>query len=241
MADRAVAGLCSGAYWAAFGLGLVLAWVPPVQAAETPKARKVSVKDLEGFGKDINEIDLEKMLEEQQSKTGVASARPTTVDDAPGAVTIFKAEDIANLGARTLLELLRFAPGFFQPEAPGYWTYAFAWVVTDQRPVDPPTLAGELTAYFRGLTRAVAGDKKDLPALDLARIEARLSADGRGTAHTFDAFGDGRPVDLDLVVIVQPCGSGTAILVAAERRGHPPLSPTPTEVLRTFRCDSPVR
>ena len=34
------------------------------------------------------------------------------MDDAPGAVTVFKAEDIANLGARTLLELLRFAPGF---------------------------------------------------------------------------------------------------------------------------------
>ena len=52
------------------------------------------MKDLEGFGKDITEIDLEQMIEEQQSKVGVASARPTTAEQAPGAVTVFTAEDI---------------------------------------------------------------------------------------------------------------------------------------------------
>jgi hypothetical protein len=143
--------------------------------------------------------------------------------------------------ARTGVEELRFAPGFFKPEAPGYWTYAFAWVVTDQRPVDPATLAGELTTYFRGLTRAVAAGKKDLPALDLARIEVRLEPDGRGTVHTFDAFGDGRAVDLEVVVIVQPCGSGRAILVSAARRGQPPITPPLADLLASFRCQSPVR
>ncbi|HEU5056052.1 MAG TPA: hypothetical protein VFU21_05990 [Kofleriaceae bacterium] len=138
------------------------------------------------------------------------------------------------------VEELRFAPGFFQPEAAGYWTYAFAWVVTDQRPADPATLAPELTAYFRGLTRAVAAEKKDLPALDLARIDARLAADGRGTVHTFDAFGDGRAVELDVTVTVQPCGSGRAILVAAAPRGKAPLEPGPAEVVGTFRCDAPL-
>ena len=56
--------------------------------AQTPEGPKVSVKDLEGFGKDITEIDLEQMIEEQQSKVGVASARPTTAEQAPGAVTV---------------------------------------------------------------------------------------------------------------------------------------------------------
>ena len=143
--------------------------------------------------------------------------------------------------ARTGVEELRFAPGFFKPEAPGYWTYAFAWVVTDQRPVDMATLAGELTAYFRGLTRAVAADKKELPPLDLARIEVRLEPDGRGTVHTFDAFGDGRAVDLEVAVSVQPCGSGRAILVSAARQGQPPITPPVADVLRSFRCDSAVR
>lgn len=139
------------------------------------------------------------------------------------------------------VEELRFAPGFFQPDAAGYWTYAFVWVVTDDGATDPGTLARELTTYFRGLTAAVAKDKKDLPPIDLERIEARLDADGRGTAHTFDAFGDGRPIDLEVSVTVQPCGAGKAVLVAAARRGGPPISPAPAEVLRSFRCDSPVR
>jgi hypothetical protein len=143
--------------------------------------------------------------------------------------------------ARTGVEELRFAPGFFQPDAPGYWTYAFAWVVTDQRPVDPATLAGELTAYFRGLTRAVAADKKDLPPLDLARIEVRLGPDGRGSVHTFDAFGDGRAVDLEIAVSVLPCGAGRAILVSAARRGHPPIAPPLDEVVGSFRCQIAVR
>lgn len=144
------------------------------------------------------------------------------------------APDIPHRG----VEELRFAPGFFDPAAPGYWTYAFAWVVTGERPLDPARLARELTAYFRGLTAAVAGGKKDgLPPPDLDRVEVRLEPDGRGTVRTFDAFGDGRQIDLDVAVVVQPCGSGKAVLFSAVRRGQPPLSPSVDEVVRSFRCD----
>lgn len=139
------------------------------------------------------------------------------------------------------VEELRFAPGFFQPDAAGYWTYAFVWIVTDAGATDPSTLARELTTYFRGLTAAVAKDKKGLPPLDLESIEARLDSEGHGTAHTFDAFGDGRPIDLEVSVTVQPCGAGKAVLVAAARRDQPPISPAPAEVLRSFRCDTAVR
>jgi len=136
------------------------------------------------------------------------------------------------------VEELRFAPGFFDPQAPGYWTYAFAWVVTDQRPLDMASLSGELTTYFRGLTSAVAKEKKDLLPIDLDRIEARVGPDGRGTVHTFDAFGDGRPIDLDVAVAVRSCGTGgRAVLVSAARRGQPPLAPSSVVyVVRSFRC-----
>ncbi len=135
------------------------------------------------------------------------------------------------------IEELRFAPGVFDPQAPGYWTYAFAWVVTDDRPLDMAAIAGELTTYFRGLTSAVAGEKKDLPPLDLDRIEARVGPDGRGTVHTFDAFGDGRAIDLDVAVAVRSCGTGRAVLVSAARRGEPPLAPSSVvDVVRSFRC-----
>jgi hypothetical protein len=135
------------------------------------------------------------------------------------------------------VEELRFAPGFFQPDAPGYWTYAFAWVVTGDSALDVPTLGRELTTYFRGLTAAVARDKKDLPPLDVDRIEARLGADGRGSVVTFDAFGDGRQVDLDVTVAIPPCGAGMGVLVTAAPRAGSSLSPSPQEVVRSFRCE----
>jgi hypothetical protein len=143
------------------------------------------------------------------------------------------APDIPHRG----VEELRFAPDFFKPESPGYWTYAFAWIVTGATPLDLPRLERELTAYFRGLTAAVARDKKDLPPLDLDRIEVRIGSDGRGSARTFDAFGDGRQIDLDIAVRVQPCGPGRAVLVSAARRGQSPLTPSLEEVVQSFRCE----
>jgi iron complex outermembrane receptor protein len=93
-------------------LGLFLLASAPASHGQTAKERKVKVKEVKGFGEDIEEIDLEKLIQEQQSTVGVASARPAPQSEAPGAVTVFKAEEIRNLGARTLLELLRFVPSF---------------------------------------------------------------------------------------------------------------------------------
>jgi len=134
------------------------------------------------------------------------------------------------------VEEIRFAPGFFDPAAAGYWTYAFAWVVTGAGALDAAALAEQLTTYFRGLTAAVASGKKGLPPLAVDRIQAQLGADLRGSVTTFDAFGDGRAVDLEVTVTVQPCGSGRAVLFTAAPRGRPPIRPSPAEVVRSFRC-----
>jgi len=142
------------------------------------------------------------------------------------------APDIPHRG----VEELRFAPGFFDAAAPGYWTYAFAWVVSDASSFDTTALESELTTYFRGLTSAVARGKKDLPALDLTRVQARMGADGRGSVLTYDAFGDGREIQLDMTVAVRPCGAGKAVLFTAGPRGRPPLAPSPREVVESFRC-----
>jgi hypothetical protein len=138
------------------------------------------------------------------------------------------APDIPHRG----VEELRFAPGFFEPAAPGYWTYAFAWIVTDTGALDRSTLEAELTTYFRGLTSAVARSKKDLPPLDPARIAARIGPQGRGSVVTFDAFGDGREVELDVTVDVRPCGAGRVALFTAAPHGRP----LPGETAATFRC-----
>ncbi len=135
------------------------------------------------------------------------------------------------------VEELRFAPGFFDAAAAGYWTYAFAWVVSGSDELDAAALSRQLTTYFRGLTAAVASGKKDLPPLDVDHIQAHIGPDLRGQVSTWDAFGDGRAVDLEVAITVQRCGSGQAVLFAAAPRGRPPISPSPAEVVRTFRCN----
>lgn len=84
------------------------------EAADPSKGRKVTTKELmsSGFFQDFEEIDLESLVQKEQSTVGVAAARPTAAEQAPGAVTVFRADEIRSLGARTLLELLRYVPGF---------------------------------------------------------------------------------------------------------------------------------
>src|SRR4029079_11384537 len=67
---------------------------------------------------------------------------PFPLDFAPG---------LAHKGA----EELRFAPGFFDPAAPGYWSYTFVWRTEDPAAMDAAAVGAELTTYFRGLIDAV--------------------------------------------------------------------------------------
>jgi hypothetical protein len=126
------------------------------------------------------------------------------------------------------VEELRFAPGMFDPAAPGYWSYAFVWWLEDQAPQDAASLAAELTEYFRGLLTSVAaqraraaapppGPADALPVaggsrpgvlIDVAAITAAVQAAPdaagwrrfTGEATVLDAFGDGRRVSLRLTL-----------------------------------------
>jgi iron complex outermembrane receptor protein len=101
---------------ASSGAVFLLALFPLGSArAEPPEGgRKVSGKELmkTGFFQDFAEISLEDLLEPQGTRVEVASARPVAPELAPGAVSVYKAEDIRNLGARSLGDLLRLVPGF---------------------------------------------------------------------------------------------------------------------------------
>ena len=46
------------------------------------------------------------------------------------------------------LEELRFAPKFFNPDAPAYWSYAFAWWLEKTAPIDEIALREALTPVF---------------------------------------------------------------------------------------------
>jgi hypothetical protein len=95
------------------------------------------------------------------------------------------------------MEELRFAPGFLKDGSPNRWSYAFAWDLTDEADLDAATLAAELTTYFRGLLVEVDADRKRFDANAITS-----SAEKRGDifvvkAHIFDAFGDGKAIDLE--------------------------------------------
>ena len=120
-------------------------------------------------------------------------------------------------------EELRFAPGFFDPAAPGYFSYAFVWWLKDERPLAAATLATELNQYYAGLCTAV-GKKKF--ALDPARYRAQLTAQAAtmpgwetftGEAELYDAFTTGLPLSLHLRAFQRACpASGhQAVLVLA--------------------------
>lgn len=83
------------------------------------------------------------------------------------------------------VEELRFAPGFFDPKAPGYWSYAFVWRIEGNPTFDANTVAAELTTYFRGLIAAV-----DERIADRDSIVVKATGEGELalTAHVIDPF-----------------------------------------------------
>jgi hypothetical protein len=104
--------------------------------------------------------------------------------------------DFAPSLAHRGFEEIRFAPGMFDPAAPGYWSYAFIWRTDNDAVLDEAALGSELTTYFRGLIAAV-DDKHRVTARD--QIVVRAVRDGdrfKLTAHIFDAFKTAQPIDL---------------------------------------------
>ena len=121
------------------------------------------------------------------------------------------------------VEEVRFAPHFFEPTADTYFSYSFAWVLEDPRPVPPEELAESIRAYFQGLAQAVGSEKHAVydPSAFSARVEVMDPARDRGVVKMVDAFGDGRGLSLDLEAESSLCGGRRVLLVS--------LSPHPTK------------
>ena len=135
-------------------------------------------------------------------------------------------------------EELRFAPGFFDATAPGYFSYAFVWWVEPGTDFTAPLLETQLRDYFVGLTREVAKGKFEP---NLGRIEAHLttSAPGRfaGTVRTIDAFKTHEEVALAVRATAATCGDRRYLLVSASPRpSGDPMWTSLDEVTASFRC-----
>lgn len=105
------------------------------------------------------------------------------------------------------VEELRFAPGMFDPAAPGYWSYTFVWRTEDVAALGAADLDRELTAYFRGLIGEV-----DPKIADLTPISIHASAEGEArfslTGSVIDAFKTKQQVALTGWAERRACGAG---------------------------------
>ena len=93
------------------------------------------------------------------------------------------------------VEDVRFAPGFFRAEAPGFWTYVFAWAC--ERPA-APSLAGlghDLEAYWHGLAAAVAGDDVAAASPAAVALEPAPAARPRNGHRVAALHGEARILD----------------------------------------------
>ena len=147
--------------------------------------------------------------------------------------------DFAPALAHTGAEELRFAPGFFDPAAAGYWSYAFVWRTHDAAAMDAAAVGAELTAYFRGLIAAVDEAKQiaDRDAIVVKAVAAgpRIAL----TAHVFDAFKTKQPLDLVGWAERRACGTGALwsfVLAPAASALRPQLDALATGAA----CDQPV-
>jgi iron complex outermembrane receptor protein len=64
-----------------------------------------------GFFQDFDELDLEELLTSTEATVTVGSRHPLPVERTPGTVSLVKSDEIRDLGARTLEDVLRLLPG----------------------------------------------------------------------------------------------------------------------------------
>lgn len=122
-------------------------------------------------------------------------------------------------------EVLLFAPGMFDPDAEDYWSYTFLMDIAEAD-VDRQRLEELFELYYDGLIRAVSEGKAfEVPA-DPATVSFSGGGDDyRGELRTFDAFTEGQPIEVNLVVEVAG-GSGERSLLRVQAspqavHGHP--------------------
>jgi len=106
-------------------------------------------------------------------------------------------------------EELRFAPGMFKAESDTYFTYIFAMKITSEVVLDAAALQSMLETYYRGLCRTVGKESKF--EIDVSKISAKVHADQteakgirhfRATVESFDPFVTGKPLTLNMEMIV---------------------------------------
>lgn len=104
-------------------------------------------------------------------------------------------------GLPTGVESLRFAPGWRDPGAEGFWSYAFVLWIDEPAP-DGARIQQVLETYYNGLMAAFAGDKAEAVSAAPARVNVERAGPGRYEARMrlIDAFATFKPIDLRALI-----------------------------------------
>lgn len=120
-------------------------------------------------------------------------------------------------------ESLRFAPGWRDPSAEDFWSYAFVMWIDAPAP-DAAGIDHLIETYYNGLLNSfAAGAEKDIRATPV-RVDVALIAPSRYEArmHAIDAFATFKPIDLRVLV-------DAVAQTDARTRLHIRVSPRPKE------------
>jgi len=120
-------------------------------------------------------------------------------------------------------ESLRFAPGWRDPNAEGFWSYAFVMTIDEPAP-HGARIDEILEYYYDGLMFTFASNRGRFAGSDPAQVEVRQTAPNRFTAkmHTVDAFATFEPIDIRFQVETVALGEDRSVVRIR-------LSPQPEE------------
>ena len=160
----------------------------------------------------------------------------------------FPLEFAPDIQHRGIVEV-RFSPGFKDPAAEGFWSYAFVWWLQDDLPLTREALADELTRYYFGLSKAVGGDKYDIRAEAFeTKLKDEVAANPyssvySGTIESFDPFKTGKPIRLNVRILVGSCKAAKrhfVLVVASPQPVSGAIWVQLSQVADSFRCAASV-
>lgn len=176
-----------------------------------------------------NERSIEKSVPEPPS-ANAADGKDSEMDSDPVSLEGWPSETFPlppgfapSLPAGT--ESLRFAPGWRDPAAADFWSYAFVMWIDESAP-DAARIDQLLEAYYQGLMSVFAGNKgKDISGHPV-RVEVSRTAPNHFDAqmHLIDAFATFEPIDVRVVVdaIAESGGhSSLRVRLSPQPASHP--------------------
>lgn len=84
------------------------------------------------------------------------------------------------------IEVIRFAPGMFQPQSDSFFSYLFVFAVEKKPTLNAKTLNQEFLAYYRGLSKAVLGQAGKSVKFDQFQLQLKPLKDVKPVAGRSD-------------------------------------------------------